>query len=492
MVGLLVALSPGLIGSLGACALVMFANRRPAEAPITASIFRLTCVASGIGGITSVIAFAISLRAMDALQLHLFTETLSQVLLLLLALAAAIFIIVAVKYQKVALDRWYPESLVGPSILLLIVVLVSLTVFQAATMPIAAWDALNLWVAYGHDLITFDTSAAGLNGITRDTTGVFPWRHPRHPPTLYFLAAFNGFFLHKEPMLSGWLVSWSYGWICGLLVVYGFVAKISDNNLAGLIAGYLYCTFPLFENHAGLVGYADFWITLVTLASVAVAALALTHRHLYLTLFAVAFIFTPLVLKNTGLLYTTGLLMAYLTCITLQGGNQTARKALRIILVGAAACFSLMIILSILQESSFSDNRLSLFIKETLKISYAGYEMPLHFTPLSLIFENNVFSLFVKQSFSVAVLAFFFLLALIYSGSLESRNLISCGSNYIVLAVVFLSLGLGAPQFLYDYSASFGALSGDLGLSRFSMSVLAPSVLLIAYVAPSRTKSHSS
>lgn len=461
LLGVFSAASPGLFGLFAAATLAGIYCRED---------LGMAAVISGAGGILGYLALALFIRWRDAQGAQVFTPALLPAFWLLSVIFAGCTI--WVWSQPRSNGAWSPlNSVPGWASKLalfiglgLMALLVSQTIIRVATSPVSSWDALNFWARWGESFLRFDLDPDGFRGKTRAEHGVFPMSHSRHPPTLYHLSAFSGFALAKADLMRGWLVPWSFTWLCGALVVWGFVREVSNQRWLSLVAAYFYCSLPLLENHAVLVGYADLWVTVIVTIAAALLALAIHRSNLPIGALGLLLALTPLLLKNTGILYSTALIFSLVVMFSV-------RRAPKLFVTLLAAAFVFVCWLYINGfDVSAGGQRIALIWGEKSQIIFGGYTMSFERYPALHILRNELWAFFVNQTFSVTGLLWVCALVLVISGhklAFNDRRALS----YLLTVCAFLLLAFMLPQMTEQYAERFAAPKSDLGNSRFLMAV---------------------
>jgi len=271
--GLFAALSPGVGGLLlGAAFAAFYSQNSPG----------ISAMLAGAGGVLGYVMLALFIRLRDSAGAPVFVAELIQTISLITLVSALASIWAWFSRSKFVpcLSRCpEPKSsspTTGVTVAAGLFVLVAVTFYQVAVNPVSSWDGLTSWTRLANLMLHFelnpdgvgDASAVAKQGADRHWSG-------RHPVTIHHITAFSGFALKNTEMIRGWLVPWSFCWMCGAIVVWGAIRDLSDSSLAGLLGGYAYISLPLLENHSVLVGYADLWVAVCVTIAVAFLGLAL-------------------------------------------------------------------------------------------------------------------------------------------------------------------------------------------------------------------------
>ena len=457
--------------------LAMFSTRTLRE-PLNSSPIAAIMLLAGAGGIIGNLLLALIIGVIDRAGLRVFTADLFAGLLV--ATAFGLVLLISCWYAKstVSCNR-LKFSKVGFLCSILALILVVTTLYQAWILPIAAWDALDHWVSWAHKFLVYDLSSDFFEERSRVNGDPWHWVHPRHPPTVFHSSAFTAY-SSLTGSHAGWLSSWSYIWICCALVTGGFVRLASGNDLISCLALYLYLSLPLFENHASLIGYADFWnLALVTSGCAYLAMYILSHDMRFAVLgFVLAL--SPLLIKNTGILYSIAVLGPF-GLILLKG-----RYSNYLVPIVIICLLSLTALIFIDIDFTFLGKRYSLDFKDNALIRFGGYELSFIYYPVVSILRNQLWSIFINQSFSTAGL--FIIVVLVFVSfivlQMRMRNLAVASSYltasiYIVMSSIGVILVFSLPQLITEYSAAFAEPGSDIGNSRFIMSFATVGILVL-------------
>ena len=346
---------------------------------------------------------------------------------------------------------------------------------QAAISPVSGWDALGLWTSWGELFLRFELSPEGFRGKSRADGFSFPFSHRRHPPTIYHLSAFTGFALEGAVSFRGWLISSSFTWLCGAAMVWGGAVALSASRVIAAFAVYGYCSLPLLENHAILVGYADPWIAVVAAASGVFIALAFVFRKATFWILGVLFAVTPLLLRSQ-VLYTLALAVP-LTGILVAQKNF---KLLILLFIGAICVVGLAFLNGF--DITLAGQRMALLNGERLEAVFGGRVFVFEPYASTQILINEAWRFLVNQSFStIMLLALFGFLVMVSTmdslGDSRRQALI-----FLLASAALLVLGFIFPQLSTDYSERFAAIGADKGHSRFLLPV-GPLVILASALA---------
>mgnify|MGYP000081721840 CR=1 FL=1 len=478
--GVMAALSPGLVGFFLGAAL---GYRWYRDTPGAAYVF------AGSGGVLAYLALALYIRWQDAQGAQVFSPALQPVLWFLLALAVCL-LFWARPWGRVG-QHVYPEvpgGGVGSGVLALVpmsaavallLALLAQNLAQVAINPLTSWDGLGLWTTWGEWFLHFDLDPEGARGRTRAEYGSFPWKHPRHPPTVYHLSAFSGYALTQTELLRGWLVPWSFIWLCGAAAVWGCVRACCTSRWMPAFAVVAYCSLPLLENHAILVGYADFWVAIVVTIAAAILAVALMTGNVGFWVVGLLCAVTPVGMKNTGILYSAALILPLLVIFG-AGAMPRVFLALSAALIAAACWFYLVGF-----DLNLAGRRFALIRGDDAQVLFGGYKMAFEPYPLVDILRNEVWAFLVHQSFSIVAL----LLAVAIATSFLRGNALPAPHRrallYLSSVAVALILAFMLPQFITRYAERFAEPGSDLGGSRFLLAVGPVAIMAMAIVVRS-------
>lgn len=432
-------------------------------------------IASGIGGLLGFVSLGIAMSFADYLGISVLNDGFSG---FLIGCLLAAFCIYCAKHRRVeirhTIRRWSVLDSLGRMtwpltiVILANLVIVLVVILQGALLPLSSWDALGAWSHIPFRYIQYDAFGEVLDGFSRADGERFPRAHPRHPMTIFNIIAFSGFHMAGTERLAGWLLPWSIAWVCGALVTYGWALSVTQSAVSAGIASYVFCTIPLLENHAThALGYADLWIALFLLCSVGLSSLGLIERDKVLIVAGACLALIPTILKNTGLLVTSPLLLALLVCVF--GSSWSSRTLLRMYLLSAVGLF---LCASIALEVLVADGTV------VTQVAFGGWSFDLLTYPLNLIFQNQVWALLLNGSFSVLGCFFLLALALCTISGPDSDDQLGRCSAFLLTCVIGLIFAFTLPQLIESYAVVYAEPSSDTGNSRFLMGISPLLVLL--------------
>ena len=348
-----------------------------------------------------------------------------------------------------------------------ILLIVGVNLYQVALAPVASWDSLTFWASYAHDYIWFDEM--------RSAGETFQGTHARHPLTVVYLAAFAGHAANQGVSHVGTLAPWWFVWVSGAMAVTGAVFAISRRYWLACLAAYAYCSLPLLENHATLVGYADLWVSVNVTIVAALFAVGLSRAGRGYLVLGVLLSFAPLALKNTGVLYSIGLLLPVFIVFL------RARFPRLLIFFMIFSAFAGVWFFSQGFELSIAGKRYALAWGEGGQIAFGGYTLPLSLYPLDNVLYNHLWAFFVNQSFTMAVgIGFCSAVWLIAQRGKIKLN-VSMPLQFLLGSAVSLTVIFMIPQLATSYAEKFAVPSSDIGMSRFLLGVAPILIITLAF-----------
>lgn len=461
LAGFFIALSPALCGALMGLAVAAKYSR---EAP------GISAVLLGAGGVLGYVMLALLIRWQDVRGTAVFSPILVQALwALMLCLAVTCVGLWRHSTAKLAVPevaggfRWASSALRWALAFFLGLPVFSVF-YQAAISPVSSWDALGLWTTWAEMFLEYEFDPDGYSGRTRAEHGAFSWSHPRHPPTGYHLVAFSGFAFNGSDLIRGWLIPWSAVWLCGAVVVWGAVRELSSSSHVALFSAYAYSALPLLENHAILVGYADFLNAILVTLAVACFSLALATGRRLMWLLAVVLTLSLMLFKNIGVLYV---LTVTLPLVAVLLGRWSP-----LLLVSLFAATLPMAVWLYFHgfNIDIAGIKVALINGDPGKVIFGGWTMAFDRYPILGVIRNDVWALFINGSFSVV--GTFLVLALLMAMSPKSFD---CSADrhaffYGLGAALGLVVVFSLPQLITSYAESYAIPSSDLGNSRFLLS----------------------
>lgn len=474
-IGLLAAMSPGIIGLL--CGLTV---AKMSKAP-----FAISLLFGGIGGFLGYLVMALFIHWRDAQGLTAFFPALRPNLFVLLLIATVGCIGAHIRYHPslefsyVAEFKKTPQKMFSVFILLMGLMFSGQVLLQVSISPLSSWDALDLWASYAEWILRYELDTEGFRGATRFSDGAFPWSHPRHPPTVYYISAFSGFMMQGADSIRGWLVPWTFIWLCGAMVLWGFVQSVSGAGVLSALAVYLYFTVPILENHSLMLGYAEPWTCVAVIAATAVLSLAIYRRSASFLLAGLLLSLLPITLKNVGIMYTASLLLPFLIILTIR----RYPRSLAVLTASALAAGAYIIRSGF--DIQLAKNRYALLIGgDADRLILGGYQRPVDTLPVVDLLINSGWALLINQTFSIVILLGVlggWAIAQQKSG-LTSKAI--SGLCYLMLVAASILIAFALPQLLStDYAELYASPGSDLGNSRFIMSI-GPVLLMMTAFFP--------
>lgn len=440
----------------------------------------------GAGGLFGYLTLAFFVSWWDSSGSRVFSETLISILLLSVLLSILFFTLTVARLRSyffcLDLECTAPRSSNQLPISLIfgviIIVLVSQTIIQAAITPVVSWDALGLWVGWADFFLEFDQDALGNfqhASEARPDGGSFPLQHSRHPHTVIHLAAFAGFALGETEVFRGWLVPWTCVWLCAAAAVWGFMRACCDDQWIPSLVLVGYFSLPLMTNHAILLGYADFWVATSVIIAVALLSMFLVWGGLAICVFGILFAFIPLALKNTGLMYVAVVILPFISIFAVASYPRLCFVGLGSIVIAAAFAYYFGF------DIQVAGKRIALVRGDVATAFAGGWQMPFKPYPMIDIVKNQLWAFLINQSFSTVALM---LLAVIGSAFAQKNKQLHVSPYgralvYLLAVVVSLLIVFSLPQLALQFSESYAAPSSDTGLSRFLLAA-GPLVIMAA------------
>ncbi|MDB3923129.1 hypothetical protein N9359_03405 [Luminiphilus sp.] len=342
-------------------------------------------------------------------------------------------------------------------------------IFNSFFTPISSWDTLQTWAGWSIDFLAYESSGAGFGSS---------WSHPRHPPTVYHLMAFNGFAFSESTLLQGLLLPWLFAWICGGVVVFGFVLAISNSTTLSMASTYLYTSLPLLENHGMLLGYIDLLVAVSVAGATAMLAFSVHYRSLKFALFGMVFSSALLLLKNTAVLYISSM---WIPLAIIYLGYVSQRN----LVLGIALALLIGVwILVVGFDFTFAGARYALVVGSPSLVSFGGWTHEVNGLLVLEALWSQFWAFFIEQSFSTLMLGGVVILWARGQASADEAMRFTRGGDFVIAAGVFMLVAFTLPQmFSHDYYQNYAAPGLDTGNSRFLMAVGPVFVMMLAFVS---------
>ena len=325
--------------------------------------------------------------------------------------------------------------------------------------PAFAWDVMDQW---GRQAALF------LNALNEGKNYSFDYVHP---PTNYLILAFD----------SVWTANISEAaagatWIIGMLALWQLIyltsKHITGNSTVSALLSTAVTFTPLAENHALMWGYAELWMSL-SIAAVTYLVASVKSINLKKGLPILVFTMVPALLKGSG-----PLISAVLVASILLAGVLARLSSLgRITLISS--------LIFVLIFASFRNVNVNLFgwdfqwypSYNVIKVGDRGEIMSEN--PYHLIGFAFKHAYFVNQSYTVIFSAFLMAIPICIVESVMSKRSFLITFNLSVGIGIFLYYGIAMR--VSDYFFSHAIPGNDVGLSRFSLYMLAPISAVVAH-----------
>lgn len=319
--------------------------------------------------------------------------------------------------------------------------------------PVEGWDSLTYWCK----------RALILMGQSADTDGSYYTALARHPDLNAALLAWTSS-AGASAEMSTEKLPWILAATSTGFMSYGFVAHATNDRRFGVVAALACLTQPLLENHVGLAGYAEIWVTSAVLGAATFTALSLEKSRNVFALVAIIFSLTCIHTKNTWPVYVIPMICAvvftYLYLSMSSPRRTSFIKILRYLII------FLLVLISLLQLT-FLLNIVSPPIYLTSLISsfnFLGYSLQIDIRDPLSAFTGLLQVFFINQSFSVSAFLFLMTLYVIFwsSPATDVHPLHLFLTLFCLLFILELLVGLLLFPRLYE-----AALPGqDISFSR--------------------------
>lgn len=331
----------------------------------------------------------------------------------------------------------------------LMLTLLGVTISMSAQTPTQGWDVLSFWAPFSHEFISGNESPP-----------IRSWsRHEVHPSTVSIISAWASWigtqFDFSWALQLTWFVIW--GSIAATICSYSLL--ITSNVIIAFFTTYAFLSLALISNHVGIPGYAELLIAALVVCSTALAAVALAERNTLLLVTAVITAGGCIFIKNLGWAYSAcvgaGVLISTLFL------NSRSRKLGKMLLTTIPLAF----LIGIVAIQSY----------EGKQVWIGNRLVTIDTWNLSGILENEVFSLFVNQSFyQMGLLIFLSLFAF--------ADIRSCAKSVGIVpwcvTLSLLAMVLGSQ--LTNYGFYHASPLNDTGNSRASIVFVSCFALVVA------------
>lgn len=337
--------------------------------------------------------------------------------------------------------------------------LLIVTSLVAKGAPAFAWDVMDQW---GRQAALF------LHALNEGENYSFDYVHP---PTNYLILALDSVWASNISQAAAG-TTWIIGIIALWKLIYLTSKNITGNSAVSALLSTAVTFTPLAENHALIWGYAELWMSL-SIAAVTYLVATVKSMTLKKALLILGFTMFPALLKGSGPLISAVLIGSIFLSGVLASLSPVGRIAL--------AC-SLIFILIFASSRNVTVDLFGWDFQwypsvNVIKVGDRGEIMSEN--PYSLIVEAFKHAYFVNQSYTVIFAAYLVAVPICVAESIRSKRSFLITFN--------LSVGIGI--FLYyviamrvsEYFFSHAIPDADVGLSRFSLYMLAPISAVVAH-----------
>ena len=336
----------------------------------------------------------------------------------------------------------------------MIVAVITAATYQHFVLPVQGWDVIDFWSYYAHWTLMEPSSP--------------PQSTKPHPITIVLLQSWSAWCSQESGSSNMIMAPWLFIAINIGIGLYGYSLLISQSKVFSALMLYCLLTIPLLENHTLIAGYAEIFLSATCVLSVIWFLLSLFENSLVYAAFGVVTACLAVFIKNTCLFYSAALILTY-ACTQLYLRNRRLS-----LLVGLLFLLCSAYLLALGFSVEYFGLKLSLEVQdESWVLHAAGWEMPFVYNGLSDVIRNEIYSLLLNMSFIVIPVTSVLIIFLL-KGNREIQGLF--------LHCSVLLLMLAASQLFFDYAFKHAVPSSDTGNSRFSLPLIAISVLLLPHV----------
>ena len=309
-------------------------------------------------------------------------------------------------------------------------VLTAVLGLQLGQAPVSGWDILGSWPVHARQLIE-----QGLNGGVIGNYGDLQ-SHPTASTTLLGWASWASY---SAGAVGLW--PWLFAGICIWLAIYGYGVFRRQALGASVVATAIVVT-PLLENHVGLPGYSEIWLTVTSVVAAALLAIAIKTQKLSIAVLAVLSALLCVWTRKTGIANTMVLVFALLLAL-FYTSNWASNKKLVVFVMLLTSLVSFFIVTGFHFSIAGINTNWS---PETLTLEFAGRHLELAWQGAYQVFVNEVHSKLTNMSFSIALLAAIFASCVILSRVATDKHAYAAGlfllcaflGNFLVLVLAQL------------------------------------------------------
>lgn len=342
------------------------------------------------------------------------------------------------------------------------------SLFIVSLAPISAWDVLGAW--------SFQATQFIEQGLVSGT--ITNYGSGNHPATATSYLGWSAWAASLGRADHGGLLNW----LLAALMLSMAIAQILRDTFGRSV--YLLCPLfvlcaPLLENHVGLAGYSEIWLTLVATCAVILIAESVETGNSGTLLFGISCAALVIFTRKTGIANLVCILLALLCAKTLFHLSPLKRILLLGSLIGAIT------ILIVFGFSTTILGRDLIWTPADMTLQFAGRTISIALYPIDAVIKNEIVSKFSNLSFGIYFIAIIAsslsLLMEGYKSSLSGRHKTAAAALFLVLnfygywAVLFLSQLLSADGF------SAAIPGNDTGNSRFSLPLVGSGLVIISW-----------
>lgn len=353
------------------------------------------------------------------------------------------------------------------------VILVSVLYFLY-TLPTFGWDALSFWAPKVIEFVNAYNVGAD--------APVYSIREHRHPPAVILLQSGALYLASGNTMLP-----MALPFLLFLCVVFFIPHKMPMRKriVAGcLLAAYTLAAAPLLANHYQIYGYTEVYI-----GSSMLLALTLWQKGYCLNegrmhfLFAILCALFPLIIKNTGVLYTAAVFLSFLMMGVWSSGVSRVTK---FSIFGCLVAASAIPVITIWHLSWTSTWMASEFSNDVAgrTLWFGGYPLQFSYVGIVEVSLSIIQAIFVNQSFGILFLVYLVAFSVAVTG--RHGNELNKHEYSVILVSIcaaFTCAAFTLPQLVSERVYAFSAPGMDTGYSRFLIpaAMLSPMLLFSIY-----------
>lgn len=341
------------------------------------------------------------------------------------------------------------------------IVLVLSQLYVASVVPAFSWDGLSLWTRF--------TKLMAVHMANMQLSDGFSLWWNKHPPSLIYFSGYSSYWNEVVGFEGHGYLQWPFAFFATVGIAV-YASRLAANGyLNGLVPFFAIAIMstPLIENHVLISGYSELFVGVALTTGFFSLFFYLRSRNISFLMLGIIASASCIFFRNTGIFYFCCFCAGLLSVLATAN-----RKAFLVFVAIFTSAVTGVVLFGAAVPGVPGDyGALSIDFAQ-FKLTFAGYTLTLEPQSIFSVARNQIYSLFLNQSFGVlAVASVFILLPVSFERStLVSHDVVLFARAIMVFMVV--SLGLLIVSQFTSYGYQHATPNNDTGNSRFAVPVM--------------------